>query len=126
MSVVIDDPNEIQSYIETLIRDEQNKLKKLEANKKTNQIKEVNNKKQIQEKLQDIEIQNLTLSECVDFFKNYTLEELLEIPVEIKSYDDVFAKLQQAKKNEKDKKNLTRRYKENERKLMKLRLSLSR
>ncbi len=82
--------------------------------------------KQIQEKLQDIEIQNLTLSECVDFFKNYTLEELLEIPVEIKSYDDVFAKLQQAKKNEKDKKNLTRRYKENERKLMKLRLSLSR
>ena len=82
--------------------------------------------KQIQEKLQDIEIQNLTLSECVDFFKNYTLEELLEIPVEIKSYDDVLAKLQQAKKNEKDKKNLTRRYKENERKLMKLRLSLSR
>ena len=82
--------------------------------------------KQIQEKLQDIEIQNLTLSECVDFFKNYTLEELLEIPVGIKSYDDIFAKLQQAKKNEKDKKNLTRRYKENERKLMKLRLSLSR
>ena len=63
MSVVIDDPNEIQSYIETLIRDEQNKLKKLEANKKTNQIKEVNNKKQIQEKpVSFMEIIHLTSS----------------------------------------------------------------